>query len=295
MAFFSPSSHGSSAYGERMEKARAALEGMGLRVPSVPEEQARHLYLAGGDRERAEEFESLYCDPSIQALFATRGGYGTARMLPWLDAGRIAAAPPKAVVGMSDVAALFAFLQREAGMGAVHGPCLAAPGAMDSPFVEENLADLKAILFEPLRPLSYPCRPLTGGPSPEPARGRLVGGALSVLAAGMGSPWALDCRGAILFLEEINEAPYRMDRFLTQLRQAGRFEGLAGLVFGQLIDCDGKRPGLLQNVLQDLFAEAPFPVAIGLEAGHGERNRTLPLGRLAELSLSGGEAVLECP
>jgi muramoyltetrapeptide carboxypeptidase len=308
VALFSPSSHSGREAEAHLERARALLEGWGLRPRALPARQARHLYLAGPDALRAEEFQRLYCDPQVKALFASRGGYGAARLLPHLDAVRIAAAPPKAVVGMSDVVALFAWLHAAAGVGALHGPCLAAPGSSGSPHEAENLADLRAELFGAPRPTEFACTLLHAGagtrtaPSAAPggtpgagtstapgaaggsAAGRLVGGNLAVLASLLGTPWALQSAGCILFLEDVNEPPYRVDRMLTQFRQAGRLDGVAGLVFGYLQGCDGDPPGLLHDVLRDLFAQAPYPVAIGLEAGHGPRNRTLALGRRARLA-----------
>lgn len=302
VALFSPSSHTGRGREALLPAAVKILEGWGLRVRPLPAEPARHLYLAGTDAHRAEAFAALYRDPALKALFATRGGYGAARMLPYLEAAGVAdllrTAPPKAVVGMSDVAALFAWLHR-AGLGTLHGPCIAAPAFDESPAREADLADLHACLFGPTAGRAYPCTVLHPGAGPGaagPGRGRLVGGNLAVLAAGMGTPWALETAGCVLFLEEINEAPYRVDRTLTQLRQAGRFEGLAALVFGQMVGCDGEPPGLLRQVLSDLFQGAPFPVYEGLPAGHGSPNRTLPLGAVARLEWAapreGAEAAL---
>ena len=290
VALFSPSSHSGRNGAASLEHAQAILRGWGLAPRPLPDAQPRHLYLAGTDAQRAEQFQRLYCDPAIAALFATRGGYGAARMLPHLDGARIAAAPPKAVVGMSDVVALFAYLDAVAGVGAVHGPCLAAPTAMASPHEAENLSDLQALLFQPSRHATLGCTLLHSPAGPRGATGRLVGGNLAVLASLLGSPWALRTQGCLLFLEDVNEPPYRVDRYLTQFRAAGRLDGVAGVVFGHLQNCDVDPPGLLADVLRDLFADAPYPVASGLLAGHGDRNCALPLGRLARLRWDGAGA-----
>jgi muramoyltetrapeptide carboxypeptidase len=284
VALFSPSSHLGRKGPPHLDDAQAILSGWGLAPRPLPQPQRRHLYLAGTDEERAAEFQSLYCDPGVKALFATRGGYGAARMLPLLDAARIAAAPPKVVVGMSDVVALLAYLYAVAGVGACHGPCLAAPSFHASPQRAENLADLHALLFQPPQPATHACRVLRVPGGRGPVRGRLVGGNLAVLASLLGTPWALETAGCILFLEDVNEQPYRVDRYLTQFRTAGRLDGVAGIVFGHMQDCDLEPPGLLADVLRDLFRDAPYPVLVGLAAGHGDRNRALPLGRMAELS-----------
>ncbi len=290
VALFNPGSHGGKFPPEWPGKALDVLESWGLQPEPRPLEEPRHLYLSGTDPQRAETFQALYCDAEIKALFAARGGYGTARMLPLLDAGRFAAAPPKAVVGMSDVSALFAYLHGVAGVGAIHGPCLAAPGVFDSPREQDNLAHLKTLLFDPASPPPYPCT-LLHAPSQGGFRvsGPLLGGNLTVLAAGLGTPWALDTRGAILFFEDVNEAVYRVDRCLTQFRQAERLDHIAALVFGSLSGREDDPPGLLEAALGDLFADAPFPVAMGLPAGHGLLNRALPLGRTATLAAVSGE------
>lgn len=295
VALFAPSSHAGRGGEEALRTAQALLERMGLEPVLPAQPQRRHLYLAGTDAERAAEFERLYCDPAIKALVATRGGYGAARMLPHLDAARIAAAPPKPVVGMSDVVALLAWLHAEAGIGALHGPCLAAPSFLASPEQAANATHLQTWLLRPPAREAHACTLLHEGCG-GPAAGRLVGGNLAVLASLLGTPWALETHGCVLFLEEVNEAPYRVDRYLTQFRQAGRLDGVAGVVFGHLQDCDTDPPGLLHDVLCDLFADAPYPVLTGLASGHGALNRTLALGRRAELTWEqprpGGPALL---
>lgn len=300
VALISPSSHTRSDSRHLLDEAAAVLEGWDLhpRLPEFP--QRRHLYLAGTDHERAEELTARYCDPQIKALFATRGGYGAARMLPHLNAARISAADPTHVVGMSDVTALHAWLHATAGVTAIHGPCLSAPLHAASSFREANEARLRDLLFGegPIgnsHPLS--CRVLHRPPTAlavgttalaegMTVRGPLFGGNLTVLASLLATPWAPDLRGAILFLEDINEAPYRIDRVLTQFKLAGTFNHVAGIVFGHMKGCDEDSPGLLEAMLKDVFAEVPFPVATGLPAGHGTENTALLLG---------GEAVLHFP
>ncbi len=295
VALFAPSSHQGRAPTDYLARARDILTGWGLRPDALPA-QRRHLYLAGTDAERAEEFERLYLDPDVRALFCTRGGYGSARILPLLDRARIAAAPPKPVIGFSDVTSLFMWLHWVAGIRVVHGPCLAAPSALESPEAERNLEALRSLLFDPEPHPSYPVRlihrpvyphgtfgRMAGSPVEGGIKGRLVGGCLAVVVTSLGTPWALDTEGAILFLEDTDEAPYRIDRMLTHLRAAGRFDRLRGLVFGHLQRCDGDPPGLLEEVLRDLFRDASFPVAMGLTAGHGNPNRPLLLGSMARL------------
>lgn len=301
VALFSPGSHRGRGPEDGVDQALQVLTAWGLR-PEPAAAEARHLYLAGDDAHRARQFQSLYLDEGIKALFATRGGYGTARMLPLLDASAIAAAPPKAVVGMSDVCALFSYLQHTAGVGGIHGPCLAAPSFLHAEQREHSAEALRALLFHTGDSGGSPgntasehalqCHLLPGGPGlasgeagapGAPIEGFLLGGCLSVLAAMSGTPWPLQARGAIVVLEDVNEAPYRIDRYLTQLLQSGALDGARALVFGHLPGCSGDSPVLLDDMLRNVLGPTGIPVFVGLKAGHGDPNLALPLGRPAAL------------
>ena len=268
-----------------MARARDILTGWGLR-PDDPGMERRHLYLAGTDQERAEEFQRLYLDPEIRALFCTRGGYGSGRMLNLLDRKRIAAAPPKPVIGFSDATALFAWLHWAARIDVVHGVSLAAPGALTAPHAEQSLEALRNVLFEPRASLELQAQLIHRPPAGMRAavKGRLAGGNLAVLVTTLGTPWSIDTRNAILFLEDTSEAPYRIDRMLTHLRTAGKLDSVRAVIFGYLRGCDSEPAGLLREVLLDVFRDAPYPVAVGLSAGHGDPNYPLVLGR--EVSLA---------
>ncbi|MEE8395722.1 MAG: LD-carboxypeptidase [bacterium] len=285
VALISPSSHMGRNPPGYLREAAEILAGWGLRAINGEEPEQRHLYLAGSDRQRARQFQAFYCDPAVKALFVTRGGYGAARMLPLLDGPAIAGAAPKPVVGFSDVTALFAWLHAVADIAVLHAPCLAAPSLLRSPQREAELEALRRALFEPEPIPPAPVMPLQPGRAEGAAAGRLTGGCLALLVTTLGTPWEPDTRDAILFLEDVGEAPYRIDRMLTHLRTAGKFDHLRGLVFGYLHDCDDDEPGRLREVLQDLFHDAPFPVALGLPAGHGTPNLPLWLGRQVNLRL----------
>jgi muramoyltetrapeptide carboxypeptidase len=288
-ALVSPSSHQGRSPTSYLPDSVLVLSGWGLNVEPLPSPEPRHLYFAGNDAERAEAFQRQYLDPDIKALFISRGGYGAARILPLLDAKRIAAAPPKAVVGFSDATALFCYLHTVTGAQTLHGPALAAPGALTSEKRQENLAALNRLLFDPAFRPEFALHHFTGPVPAAPVRGRVIGGCLSVLVTMIGTPWAPDPRGAILFLEDVGEQPYRIDRMLTHLRLAGMFEGLRAIVFGYLDRCDEDPPGLLAKTLHDCLGGMSFPVFMGMQAGHGEPNLTFPLGALAELQVLVGE------
>ena len=149
VAFISPSSHQGDAAADLRREAAAILTGWGLRVVNADEPETQHLYFAANDAQRAAQFESLYCDPGVKALFFTRGGYGAARMLPLLDGPKLAAAPEKLVVGFSDATSLFAYLHTVVGVSVLHGPCVAAAGFLGAPPGEAELEALRRALFEP--------------------------------------------------------------------------------------------------------------------------------------------------
>ena len=291
VALISPSSHQGDSAAHMPKAAAKTLEAWGLQVINAGEPEARHLYLAGSDSHRAAQFQRYYCDPEIKGLFFTRGGYGAARILPLLQREKIAAAAPKAVVGFSDATALFAYLHAVAGISVIHGPCLAAPALARTPPQQTELDALRQALFRPQDMPAFDLQFLPQAHRPaEAVSGPLLGGSLAVLVTTLGTPWEIDTRGALLFLEDVNEAPYRIDRMLTHLRTAGKFEALGGIVLGQFTDCDEDPPGLLREVWLDLFAEAPFPVVTGLPAGHGAPNLALPLGQHVQLAPAGNGA-----
>jgi len=297
VALISPSSHQGRPEPGLLPQAVDILTGWGLQVAPLPQPEPRHLYLAGDDAWRAAQFQDAYLDPALAALFIARGGYGASRMLPLLQADKLAQAAPKAVVGFSDATALFAYLHSQVGVQTLHGPCLAAPGALESPQREQSLQALRQVLFAPEHRPTYVLQRLGGTWPTQPAtevEGRLLGGCLSVFQTTLGTPWEPDTQGAILFLEDVGEAPYRVDRMLTHLAQAGKFRGLKALVLGHLARCDSEPPGLLEQVLRDVLGQRPFPVAWQLAAGHGDPNLALPLGGMARLRLeAGSQGVLE--
>jgi len=261
---------------ERLDAGVRALESWGFRVVLGAAARRRRGYLAGTDVERLHDLQTMLDDSEIRAVFCARGGYGSQRVVPALDLSELVRAP-KAVIGYSDATALLTVIGG-AGVVTFHGPMVASDLA-------RGITDRSAIRLQ--RMLSDPdyVWELEAPVSVRPGRaeGRLVGGCLSVLASTLGTPYAIEPAGCILFLEDVHEWPYRLDRLLTQLRQAGRLDGLAGLVFGTMAGCrvlDGI--GAL-DVVRDLFADAPYPVAFGVPAGHdpaatNAENLVLPLG-----------------
>jgi len=274
---------------ERLAAGVAVVEGWGLRVELGEAVGARAGYLAGDDASRRADLQRMLDDPRVRAVFCARGGYGSQRLVPDLDLAALLR-HPKPVVGYSDATALLGALLR-AGLLAVHGPMVAADLARG--LSRRSLDHLRALLFDP----DYRWEAeVPVAIRPGRASGRLVGGCLSVLVTTLGTPWAPDTRGAILFLEDVNEVPYRIDRMLTHLRQAGCLDGVAGVVFGTMAACRSWDGIAVADVVRACFADAPYPVGLGLPAGHdpaaaGVENLALPLGARVLLDTEAGRLI----
>lgn len=262
------------------------LRARGFEVVHRADIGARVRYLAGPDRRRAAELEEALVDPAVKAVLCARGGYGSARALEHALALASGGIPrPKILVGYSDVTFLLDAITSETGMVTFHGPQVAVDLATES--FEESLDDLLATLGGRRFPGRFQAQPLTslvGGI----AEGHLLGGCLSMLVTMIGTPWEPSFHGSILFLEDIAEPAFRIDRMLTHLRQAGSLAGVRGVVIGYLKDVRAPEGTTIEEVFLDALAPLGIPVAMGLEAGHGAPCRTLPLGVRARLDADAG-------
>ncbi len=265
----------------------AALRARGFECRLAPHVFARDGLCAGSDAHRASDLAAMLADPEIGAVVCARGGYGSMRLLPLWDAGELLARP-KALVGFSDITALHAACAR-VGLVSLHGAmitdlALEGPGAA-------NLDALLRVLCDPA-PLGLPSWPQAAPGHvlfPGVARGRIVGGNLSLVAATLGTPWELDTAGRLLLLEDTHEPAYRLDRYLVQLEQAGKLRAAAGFLIGELAAC---RPSAGGVEPLGVFAQHLRPLGkaclAGLPLGHGELRWTLPLGVEAVLDTAGG-------
>lgn len=283
---------------EPVEIQTEALAAVGL-VPVKGENfYKRRGYLAGSDEERAADINAFFADESIRALVGI-GGWGSARLLPYLDYDLIGA-NPKAIVGFSDVTALLNGVHARTGLVTFHGPHPRARASAD--YFRRVLFDGELVSFQNPREIQddelVQTRERYATIHPGKARGRLIGGNLTVLAAIVGSPYVPDLDGAILFLEDVREAIYRIDRMMTQLKLAGLLERLAGFVFGRCTDCE---PGTsygsltLEEVLADHVGPLGIPAYRGAMIGHIKEQFTLPLGIEAEIDADAGSLKLLAP
>jgi muramoyltetrapeptide carboxypeptidase len=255
----------------------------GLRTRVRDDITARDGYLAGDDTRRLDEWDEAVADEEATAIFCARGGYGVMRLLPSIDPAPLLASP-KLVIGFSDITALHALLNR-AGLVTIHGPVVTQLGRAPGDALDHLWALLSG---QPARPGGWeaipPGRGLLGGATGRPGRasGPLLGGSLTMLAHLCGTPFLPSLHGAILAIEDVGERPYRLDRYLTQLRLAGALGGLAGVALGQLTRCDDGDYSAAGTV-RDLLRELDVPVVEGLPFGHEDRNLALPLGARATL------------
>lgn len=261
---------------ERYQKGRAVIEALGFTVVEHPQIQLSTGYLAGDDRARTDAFHDLLADPSIDLLWAVRGGYGLHRIADRIDPAILKRAD-KPIVGFSDVCVIHWIAQQQ-GLIAVHGPVITQLGDVG----EDERASLRAIFSGNLRGLCYKGeRTIRSGV----AEGRITGGCLSVLAPLAGTPFFPPIAGAILLLEDIGEATYRIDRLLSGLRLTGALHQIKGVVLGDFVGCEprNEREPKIEEVLADRLGDLGVPVLSGLPIGHGKRNVAVPLGARVRL------------
>jgi muramoyltetrapeptide carboxypeptidase len=258
---------------ENWKQGVEVLENWGLRVRMAPNYLSRHFGLGGTDAERLSDLQQMLDDPSIKAIFPIRGGYGSSRLLDSLDFSGFKA-NPKWIVGFSDITALLCEVDR-LGFASIHGPM---PHNFCQKGGEAALQNLHSLLFEGSTSVSAPSHPLNrlGEASSE-----IIGGNLSLLCHLIGSPTFASTAGKILFLEEIGERLYHVDRMLLQLKRAGLFQNLAGLIVGGFTDCNEASLTIGKTAFE-LVAEhtsgTSYPIAFDFPAGHIPNNQPLGFG-----------------
>lgn len=226
-------------------------------------------YLAGSDLQRADLFNAFAHDPSIAAIFCARGGYGALRILPMIDYSALAA-HPKVIVGCSDVTSILNSVYRKTGLITFHGPMvtnLSKASALTIRSFYETLTSAAPLSFSPKNPVV-----ITSGK----ASGPLAGGNLATLCHLVGTNYQPYFNGHIILLEDIGEAPYRIDRMLTQMKLARCFEGVLGVMVGTFKDCGSDEK--VYRVIEEIFAHNRIPVLGGFDFGHKDPNFTIPIG-----------------
>ena len=269
----------------------SAIQREGFEVVLAEGISDRRGYLAGEQKLRARALEQLFAREDVQAIFCARGGFGSIQLLPLLNPATIRS-HPKIFVGYSDVSVLLNWLIQSCGLVTFHGPMVVMDIARGLKGRSRNLfwdtlcgaSDTWFVSGIPI------C------PGKKTVQAEMVGGCLSVVVTTLGTPYEIQTKGKILFLEDVGEKTYRIERMLTHLKMAGKLNDVAGVVFGQFTDCElGEGRGLTE-VVEDLFQDVNYPVLSGISAGHGEENFLLPFGvKMVLDGRAGSLSLLESP
>ncbi len=250
------------------------LENSGFK-PFIPSRlTTRKGYLAGSDIHRAEMIQRLFADPSVDAILCARGGYGSMRILPLLDFAAIRN-NPKIFIGFSDITALLTVLYTRCALVTYHGPVVTSLGMASTRTGASLTAAVSCdqrITIEPQNGFVL---------KPGAAVGPVIGGNLTILSHLLGTPFMPRYDGHLLFLEDCDEKPYRIDRMLTQMRISGCLDGITGLFLGEFKDCGSI--DMIKAIITDIFQDMTIPIMGGFNIGHGRTNLTLPIGLLARL------------
>ncbi|EEF58570.1 S66 peptidase family protein [Pedosphaera parvula] len=286
-----------------IDESLAVIEKFGFKPKLSRHARKRWGFLAGSDRERASDLMEAFGDRRVKGIFCVRGGYGTPRLLPLLDYQKIRE-NPKVFVGYSDITALHCAFLKKSNLLSFHGPMFA------SDFIKKNYPDFSCerflkILTEPEFPGSI-CQDYTHDTVSILRRGKvsgeLIGGNISLLCSSLGTPYQPSFRGKILFFEDLDEVPYRYDRLLTQLSNAGLLQQVAGIAVGicvGAIDPKAKKMKEYRQTFEDVLKERlsglKVPLVCGLPFGHTPYNTTIPVGGRATLDANKGDLILEGP
>jgi len=269
------------------EKMQENLDLLGFKTQMANGVRSRSGFLAGSDKQRVDDLHQMFSDPAIDAIICARGGYGTSRILSMIDYELIRQ-NPKPFIGFSDITALLSAFYKHAGLVGIHGPVAASTF---NDFTIDYLIDLiqkgKKVKLKCENPVVI---------FPGVAEGKLIGGNLSLLTSLIGTPYDVDYQDHIVFIEEIGESSYKIDRMLTQLIAAGKLKNIAGIALGYFTNCDTlpTDPNFeysigLNEILFDRLGNLGVPVLAGFPFGHEDHNASLPIGISAIMNTEKGQ------
>jgi len=274
----------SSITDAKLEKAIGNMESLGLKVKLGKYVKEINGYLAGTDEQRLEDLHNMFADDSVDGIWCIRGGYGAGRILPKINY-KLIRKNPKIFIGYSDITALNQAIYQETGLICFHGP------VATSTFSDYTVKHLKAVLMHPTKTHTFEYATANDAEKDKAYRteviragratGELIGGNLSLLASMVGTKFHWNVKNKLVFIEDIGEKPYRIDRMLTQLLQASNFDKAAGVILGVFEDCEAKasdRSLTLMETLSGQFEPLGIPVIYGLSFGHITNHFVMPVG-----------------
>jgi len=281
------------------DRGKRAIESMGFEVTTGRYAQNKHLLFAGEAKKRADDINRAFQDKSVGAIFCNRGGTGTSHILPYVDFAAVKK-NPKILVGYSDITTLQIAILNETGLITFYGPMVSTDfGKGIAQYTMDNFLAMlteKKMKLELKNPADKEILTINKGR----AEGPLTGGCLSIVAATLGTKHELDTRGKILFFEDIDEKPHRIDRYLTQLILADKLQEAKGIIFGTFTRCRylkrdayEKYGVTLMDIIRDRVVPLNIPCVFGLQFGHVAKKLTVPMGAHAELDATKGSVVIE--
>lgn len=273
----------------KLKKAIANMKMLGLKVKLGKHIKAINGYLAGTDEQRLEDLHNMFADDEVDGIWCIRGGYGVGRILPKINY-KLIKKNPKVLIGYSDITALLLAIYQETGLIGFHGPLAS------SDFTDYSVKHLKGVLMNPQmsytighamdsddsKDKAYHSKVIRAGK----AKGELTGGNLTLLAAAVGTDFQPKFKNKLVFIEDIGERPYRLDRMFTQILQGTDLEKSAGIILGVFEDCEAKesdRSLSLMEMFEDRLGHLNMPIIYGLSFGHIKNHMTLPVGIEAEM------------
>ena len=279
---------------EKLKQAHDKIIEMGFKVKTGRSPYEKYGYLSGADNIRAEDINQMFKDKEVDAIICIRGGYGSPRLLDLLDYDAIRD-NPKIFVGYSDITALHIAFTQISGIVTYHGPMVVSDMIEDfNQFSKDRLFEMimgKEFTGKLSNPKEEEIITINGGI----AEGTIIGGNLSLIVDTIGSPYEIDVKGKILFIEEVGEEPYNIDRMLNQLRLSGKLQDASGIILGDFNNCESKKPNeslKLDQVINDQLKPIGRPTIYNLQAGHCNPMLTLPFGIRARLDADRKEILI---
>jgi muramoyltetrapeptide carboxypeptidase len=261
---------------EELKRGMNVLKKMGFHCSVGRNALLQKGFLAGSDKERADDFMNMVKNPEISAILCARGGYGVNRVLPYLDFSLIKKTR-KPIIGSSDITILLNYINHKCSLISFHGPMAAGSFGRTpmkksrEPFCQALMGDMDMYSYSKRNAWTI---------KPGKSEGRLSGGCLTLMIRSLGTPYEIQTRNRILIIEDVNERPYKIDGMLWQLKEAGKFKGIRGIVFGEMVNCQPNKNEsyTLRETISDFFKNAAFPILMNCPIGHGKEMWTLPLG-----------------